>query len=80
MDILRIILTVVLVLLSIALVVIILSQEGKSAGLSASLAGGSSESYVSRNRGRTPEGRKEFWTKIMIAAFIIIALVIDILQ
>jgi preprotein translocase subunit SecG len=80
MDIVRIILTVVLVVLSAVLVVLILSQEGKSSGLSASLAGGSSDSYVSRNRGRTPEGRKEFWTKIMIAAFIIIALAIDILQ
>ena len=80
MDVLRIILTVVLVALSVALVVLILSQEGKSAGLTASIAGGSSDSYVSRNKGRTPEGRKERWTKILIAAFIIIALVIDIIQ
>ena len=80
MDIVRIILTVVLVILSAALIVLILSQEGKSSGLAASLAGGSSDTYVSRNRGGAFEGRKDFWTILRIAAFTIIALVIDILQ
>lgn len=80
MDVLKIILTLVLVVVCIVMTVVILAQEGRSSGLSGSIAGSSSETYVSKNKGRTPEGKMEKWTKIMIAAFMILALVLNILN
>lgn len=51
MDVLKVILTVVLVLISIGMTVIILMQEGKGNGLSGGIAGGSGDSYVSPQQG-----------------------------
>lgn len=77
MEILRTILTIIFVIDCIALTVVVLMQEGKSAGLGA-LAGGSSETYWGKNKGRSKEGNLAKITKIMAAAFIIIALVLNL--
>ena len=74
------ILKILLVLVCVAMIVIILLQEGKNAGLGQAIAGGSSDSYISRNYGRTPEGKKKTYTKILAVAFMVIALVINILE
>ena len=79
MEVLKVILTIVLVLVSIGLIVVVLMQEGKNAGLG-SLAGGAGEnSYVAQNKGRTREGKLAKYTKIMVAAFMILALLLNIL-
>ena len=54
MEILRIILTVLFILDCAALVVLVLMQEGKSAGLGA--ISGSSDTYWGKNKGRSMEG------------------------
>ena len=54
---LRIILTIVFVILCIAMTVIVLMQEGKSAGLGA--ISGAAESYWGKNKGRSMEGMLE---------------------
>lgn len=77
MEILRTVLTIIFVIDCIALTVVVLMQEGKSAGLGA-LAGGSSETYWGKNKGRSKEGNLAKITKIMAAAFIIIALVLNL--
>ena len=51
MEILRIILTIVFIIVCIALVAIVLLQEGKSAGLGA--ISGAAESYWGNNKGRS---------------------------
>ena len=55
MAILKTILTVVFILICLALTVIILLQEGKSAGLGA--IAGAADTYWGRNKGRSMEGR-----------------------
>ena len=75
MAVLKMILTIVFIIISIALTVIILMQQGKNAGLGA-LAGGS-ETYWGKNKGRSMEGMLNKITKILIAAFIIIAAVLN---
>jgi len=72
---LKMILTIVFIIISIALTVIILMQQGKNAGLGA-LAGGS-ETYWGKNKGRSMEGMLNKITKILVAAFIIIAAVLN---
>ncbi len=75
MGVLRIILTVIFVLDALALTVIVLLQEGKSAGLGA-IAGGNS--YWEQNKGRSAEGKKILWTKILAVAFIVLALLLNL--
>ena len=76
MEILRAILTIVFIIVCIALIVIVLLQEGKSAGLGA-IAGGA-ETYWGKNKGRSMEGALVKTTKILVAAFIILAVILNI--
>ena len=76
MEALRIILTIVFIIICIALVAIVLLQEGKSAGLGA-IAGGA-ESYWGKNKGRSMEGTLVKMTKYLVIAFIVIAAILNI--
>jgi preprotein translocase subunit SecG len=76
MEILRTILTVIFVLVCIASVVLVLLQEGKSAGLGA--IAGAAESYWGKNKGRSMEGNLEKWTKILIVVFFLLAIVLNL--
>lgn len=74
---LKILLTVVFVLICIALTVIVLLQEGKSAGLGA--IGGIADSYWGKNKGRSMEGNLEKFTKFAAAAVLLLALVLNVI-
>ncbi len=52
MEVLRGIVTVIYVLLCIALIVVVLMQEGKSAGLSGAI-NGVADTYWGKNKGRS---------------------------
>lgn len=75
MEILKMILTVVFILASIALTVIILAQEGKSAGLGA--IAGAADTYWGKNKGRSMEGMLVRFTKILVGVFLILAIVLN---
>ena len=77
MEILRIILTVLFILDCAALVVLVLMQEGKSAGLGA--ISGSSDTYWGKNKGRSMEGTLEKFTKFAAVAVLLLALVLNII-
>lgn len=72
-------LTVLLVLVSIALVVVILSQKGKKAGLFGALGNSTADSFWSQNKARSKEGRLDLITRILLAAFMVLALLIGFL-
>ena len=76
MAVLKIILTVVFIIISIALTVIILMQESKSAGLGA--IAGAADTYWGKNKGLSIEGRLVTGTKILVALFIVIAAVLNL--
>ena len=76
MAVLKIILTVVFIIISIALTVIILMQEGKSAGLGA--IAGAADTYWGKSKGRSMEGRLVTGTKILVVLFIVIAAVLNL--
>ena len=76
MEVLKIILTVVFIIISIALTVIILMQEGKSAGLGA--IAGAADTYWGKNKGRSMEGRLVTGTKILVVLFVVIAAVLNL--
>lgn len=76
MEVLRAILTTVFILDCAALVVLVLMQEGKSAGLGA--ISGSSDTYWGKNKGRSREANLAKGTKILAILFIVLAAVLNI--
>ncbi len=75
MEVLKTILTVVFILISILLTVIILAQEGKSAGLGT--IAGAADTYYGKNKGRTIEGKLEKGTKILVVLFLLVAVALN---
>lgn len=74
----EIILGIVLILLSVAIIVLVLLQEGKSAGLSGAIAGGA-ETFFGKNKSRTMELKLVLITKIIAISFFVLALVATLL-
>ena len=75
MGILRTILTVIFVLVCIVSIVLVLLQEGKSAGLGA-IAG--AESYWGKNKGRYMEGNLVKGTIALAVAFFVLAVILNL--
>ena len=71
------VLTIIITIISVILIVAIILQQGKSAGLSSSLAG-SSETYWAKNKSRSKEGRLERITTIAGIVFFIAAILLNI--
>ena len=74
----EIILGIVLILLSVAIIVLVLLQEGKSACLSGAIAGGA-ETFFGKNKSRTMESKLVLITKIIAISFFVLALVATLL-
>ena len=77
MEALRVILTILYVLVSIGLIVIVLMQEGKSAGLSGAISG-VADTYWGKNKGRSMEGAMNKITKYLAVAFIVISVLLNL--
>lgn len=73
---LKTVLTVIFILICLALTVIILLQEGKSAGLGA--ISGAADTYWGKNKGRSMEGILVKITRVLVILFIVIAAVLNI--
>ncbi len=69
--------TIIVTIASVILIIAVCLQEGKSAGLSGSISGGS-ETYWSRNKGRSKEGRLEKITIIMMVIFFVAAILLNV--
>jgi preprotein translocase subunit SecG len=76
-DALKVIVQIVYILVCIAVTVIVLKQEGKGYGLTGVLTG-ASDTYWSKNKGRSKEGMLENVTKILLAAFVILSVVLNL--
>lgn len=76
MGVLRFVLTVLFILDCIALVFVVLMQEGKAAGLGA--ISGAAETYWGKNKGRSMEGMLVKFTKILAVGFILLAVFLNL--
>ncbi len=76
MEILRIVLQVLFIIVCIALTVIVLMQEGKSAGLGT--IAGISDTYWGKNKGRSIEGTLVKATKFLAIGFILLTIVLNL--
>lgn len=71
-----VILKILFIIVCIAIVVLVLMQEGKSAGLGA--ISGAAESYWGKNKGRSMEGMLSKITKYLAIGFLLLAVVLNL--
>ena len=76
MTVLNTILTIVFIILSIVITVIILMQEGKSAGLGA--IAGAADTYWVKNKRRSIEGMLVKLTRIFVILLLVFAMVLNL--
>ncbi len=76
MQALRTILLIIFIIICIALVILVLMQEGKSAGLGA--ISGAAETYWGKNKGRSMEGTLVKATKFLAVGFIVLAAILNL--
>ncbi len=76
MGALRIVLTIVYILICVALVVLVLMQEGKTVGLGA--VSGAAETYWGKNKGRSMEGKLVKITTGLAIGFMVLAVILNL--
>lgn len=78
MDVLKIVLTVLEVIASLALVVVVLLQSGKESGLSGAISG-NSESYMNKSNGGNLDKKLASATKWIALAWILLTLSLSLI-
>ena len=73
----QIALTICQIVLTIALIVIVLMQSGKTQGLSGSIAGGA-ETFFGKNKGKTIDGILNKITSVVAVLFIICSVALSL--
>lgn len=76
MAVLRIVIQIIFILICIALTVLVLMQEGKSAGLG--VISGAAETYWGKNKGRSMEGKLVKITKYLAIGFMLISIILNL--
>ena len=78
MGVLGIVLGVVLGIVSIAIIVVIILQEGNQQGLG--VVTGSADSYFSKNKARSIDAFLSRWTKVFAAVFVLFVIALNVLS
>lgn len=73
---LRIVIQIIFIIICIALTVLVLMQEGKSAGLGA--VSGAAETYWGKNKGRSMEGKLVKFTKYLAIGFMLLTVILNL--
>ena len=79
MSALVLVITILQLLCGIAIVLVVLFQSGKSAGLSGTI-GGVADSFLAKNKAKTLDAKLARATKWIGAVFLVLTLVLLILQ
>ena len=69
--------TAIFFIICLAITVVILLQEGKQAGLGGAISG-AADTYWGKNKGRSKEGMLLKLTTVLVALFIILAIVLNL--
>ena len=64
------------ILICIALIILVMMQEGKSDGLSGAMSG-MGNSYWDKNKGRSMEGNLVKWTAAFVVVFLVLTVVLN---
>lgn len=76
MGALRITVSVIYIIVSVALVILVLMQEGKAQGLGS--ISGAAETYWGKNKGRSMEGMLVKITKVLAVLFLLLTAVLNL--
>ena len=76
MSVIRLIASILYIIVSVALVILVLMQEGKAQGLGS--ISGAAETYWGKNKGRSMEGMLVKITKVLAAVFLILTIVLNL--
>lgn len=71
---LKTIVTIAYIVICIALVIVVLMQEGKTSGLGA--VSGAADTYWTRNKGRSSEGVLIKITRVLAVLFVVLSVVL----
>ena len=72
-----IVLGVILALVSIAIIVVIILQEGNQQGIG--VVTGAADSYFSKNKARSIDAFLSRWTKVFAAVFVLFVIALNVL-
>lgn len=72
-----IVLGVILALVAIAIIIVIILQEGNQQGIG--VVSGAADSYFSKNKARSIDAKLARWTKYCIAIFVAFVLALNVL-
>lgn len=78
MGALLIVLTIIQLLTALAVVLIVLFQSGKSAGLSGAV-GGVADTFLAKGKAKTIDAKLAKYTKWVALAFVLLTLIINII-
>ena len=78
MSVWGIVLGILLAIVSIAIIVVIILQEGNQQGLG--VVTGAADSYFSKNKARSIDAFLSRWTKVFAAVFVIFVIALNILS
>ena len=73
------VISVLHIIIAVFLIVVVLLQSGKTAGLSSSIAGGA-ESFFGKNKGRTIDAILSKWTSVVAVLFIVTSVALTLLK
>ena len=79
MDALTLVITILQLLCGLAIILVVLFQSGKSAGLSGSI-GGVTDSFLAKNKAKTMDAKLARATKWVGAVFLILTFILLVLQ
>ena len=77
MSVWGIVLGILLAVVAIAIIVVIILQEGNQQGLG--VVTGAADSYFSKNKARSIDAFLSRWTKVFAAAFVIFVIALNVL-
>ena len=70
-------LTILVVIVSVALIAIVMLQSGKSSGLGA-ISGGA-ETFLSKNKAKSMDAKLARWTKYVAILFMVLILILSLI-
>ncbi len=74
----QIVVNILHLLFCVSLIVIVLFQSGKQAGLSGAIAGGA-ETFFGKNKGRTIDALLSKWTAVAAVGFLVTSIALQII-
>ncbi len=79
MSAVEIILGILMILVSLAIIIAVLFQQGRRAGINGAISGGA-DTFLSKNKARTVDALLSRWTKYIAILFFVLAIVANVIS